>query len=338
MPTQTLPRELTLASEGVIAANGSGLMPLAPTLADFIPASEWTIDDAIETYNIDRWGLGYFGINDSGHVTISPAREAGATIDVMDVLKDAEEWNLRFPLVIRFQDLLRDRVMNLNKGFNDAIKETNYQGSYLGVFPIKVNQLREVVEEIEDAGRPFHYGLEAGSKPELFAALATHSDNESIIICNGYKDTAFIRTALVGNKLGKKVIMIAEKVEEVKSIIEVGREIGVKPIIGVRIRLAAKSTGIWSTSGGESAKFGRKKRMVKASPFSYWEPNSGYSFDQACYARGYALLCEAREDGPHRNSIHRCRRRVGRGLRWQPHELSFVHELYDGRIRRGYRL
>ena len=109
-------------------------MPLAPTLADFIPTSEWTIDDAIETYNIDRWGLGYFGINDKGHVTISPAREAGATIDVMDVLKDAEEWNLRFPLVIRFQDLLRDRVMNLNKGFNDAIKETNYQGQYFGVF------------------------------------------------------------------------------------------------------------------------------------------------------------------------------------------------------------
>ncbi len=226
------------------------------TLADFIPQSVWTIEDAVETYNIDRWGLGYFGINAKGHVTISPAREAGATIDVMDVLKDADEWNLRFPLVIRFQDLLRDRVMNLNKGFNDAIKEANYQGSYLGVFPIKVNQLREVVEEIEDAGRPFHYGLEAGSKPELFAALATHSDNESIIICNGYKDTAFIRTALLGNKLGKKVIMIAEKVEEVKSIIEVGREIGVKPIIGVRVRLAAKSTGIWATSGGESAKFG----------------------------------------------------------------------------------
>ena len=224
--------------------------------ADFISVSEWTIDDAIETYNIDRWGLGYFGINEKGNVTVSPLRDQGATMDIMEVIRDAEEWNLRFPLVIRFQDLLRDRVVGLNKAFNDSIKEQNYQGQYYGVFPIKVNQLREVVEEIEDAGRPFNYGLEAGSKPELFAALATHYNSEAVIICNGYKDTAFIRTALMGNKLGKRVIMIAEKVEEVKSIIEVGREIGVKPIIGVRIRLAAKSTGIWSTSGGESAKFG----------------------------------------------------------------------------------
>jgi len=232
--------------------NGNGMTPLNPPVSN----DDWTIDDAIETYNIDRWGLGYFGINEKGNVTVSPLRDQGAAIDLMDVLKDAEDWSLRFPLVIRFQDLLRDRVVGLNKAFNETIKEQNYQAGYFGVFPIKVNQLREVVEEIEDAGRPYSYGLETGSKPELFAGLATHYNNDAIIICNGYKDTAFIRTALLGNKLGKRVIMIAEKVEEVKSIIEIGREIGVKPIIGVRIRLAAKSTGIWATSGGESAKFG----------------------------------------------------------------------------------
>lgn len=226
------------------------------TAADFVPKGEWTIDDAIETYNIDRWGLGYFGINAQGNVTVAPLRNDGATLDIMDVIRDAEEWNLQFPLVIRFQDLLRDRVVGLNRAFSDTITEQNYQGRYYGVFPIKVNQLREVVEEIEDAGRPFNYGLEAGSKPELFAALTTHFNPEAIIICNGYKDAAFIRTALLGNKLGKKVIMIAEKVEEVKAIWEVANEIGVRPIIGVRIRLAAKSTGIWATSGGESAKFG----------------------------------------------------------------------------------
>jgi arginine decarboxylase len=257
LPTSLLSHEQQLASEREYAPTTNGhdsSRDLSP--ADFIPAPEWTIDDAVETYNIDRWGLGYFGINEKGNVTVSPLRDQGATMDIMEVIRDAEEWNLRFPLVIRFQDLLRDRVVGLNKAFADTIKEQNYQGQYFGVFPIKVNQLREVVEEIEDAGRPFNYGLEAGSKPELFAALATHHNPEAIIICNGYKDTAFIRTALMGNKLGKRVIMIAEKVEEVKSIIEVGREIGVKPIIGVRIRLAAKSTGIWSTSGGESAKFG----------------------------------------------------------------------------------
>ncbi len=256
LPERLLSHEQQLAPEREYVTTNGHDSSRDLTLADFLPKSEWTIEDAVETYNIDRWGLGYFGINEEGHVTISPARSAGATIDVMDVLKDAEEWGLQFPLVIRFQDLLRDRVINLNKAFADTIAEQNYRGSYFGVFPIKVNQLREVVEEIEDAGRPFNYGLEAGSKPELFAALATHQNSEAIIICNGYKDTAFIRTALLGNKLGKKVIMIAEKVEEVKSIVEVAREIGVKPVIGVRIRLAAKSTGIWSTSGGESAKFG----------------------------------------------------------------------------------
>ncbi len=257
LPEQLLSHEqqLTESREYVNGSNGHGpAHNLTPANSKTPP--DWTIEDAIETYNIDRWGLGYFGINAKGNVTVSPLREQGATMDIMDVISDASEWGLRFPLVLRFQDLLRDRVVKLNQAFAENIKEQNYQGQYLGVFPIKVNQLREVVEEIEDAGRPFNYGLEAGSKPELFAALATHTNPDAIIICNGYKDTAFIRTALMGNRLGKKVIMIAEKVEEVKAIVEVARELGVKPLIGVRIRLAAKSTGIWSTSGGESAKFG----------------------------------------------------------------------------------
>lgn len=257
MPEQLLSHEQVIEESREYAPHTNG-HDSAHTLtaADFKTSSEWTIDDAIETYNIDRWGLGYFGINDKGHVTVSPLRDQGATMDIMDVISDARDWGLQFPLVLRFQDLLRDRVVTLNRAFADSIKDQNYQAHYFGVFPIKVNQLREVVEEIEDAGRPFNYGLEAGSKPELFAALSTHTNPEAVIICNGYKDTAFIRTALMGNRLGKRVIMIAEKVEEVKAIIEVGRELGVKPIIGVRIRLAAKSTGIWSTSGGESAKFG----------------------------------------------------------------------------------
>ena len=221
-----------------------------------VPREAWTVEDSIETYKIDRWGLGYFSINERGNISVSPLREGGATIDIMDVINDAQQYNLRFPLVVRFQDLLRDRVVTLNKAFNDAIAESKYKGRYLGVFPIKVNQLREVVEEIEDAGRPFNYGLEAGSKPELFAALATHMNPEALIICNGYKDKAFIRTALLGNKLGKRVILIAEKVEEVRTIVEVGNEMGVRPTIGIRVRLASKSSGIWATSGGESAKFG----------------------------------------------------------------------------------
>ncbi|MEI8134938.1 MAG: biosynthetic arginine decarboxylase [bacterium] len=217
---------------------------------------DWTIEDAISTYSIDRWGLGYFSVNEIGNVTVSPLRQKGASIDIMKVLAEAPERGLRFPIVLRFQDLLRDRVEWLNRSFNDSIAEMKYNGKYCGVFPIKVNQLREVIDEIEDAGRPFNYGLEAGSKPELFAALATHKNPDALIICNGYKDNDFIRTALNGIRLGKKVIMIAEKLEEIKSILQNAREIGVEPWIGIRVRLAAKSSGIWATSGGESAKFG----------------------------------------------------------------------------------
>lgn len=219
-------------------------------------SNEWTIDDATNMYNVDRWGLGYFGINDAGHVTVSPMHDRGATIDIMDVIDQAQEQGLRFPLVLRFQDLLRDRVVSLNKAFTSAIADSGYKGRYLGVFPVKVNQLREVVEEILDAGRPFNFGIEAGSKAELHAALAIHEDPASLIVCNGYKDNRFIRTALLGNRLGKKVVLVAEKVEEVRTIAETARQMGIEPLIGIRIRLASKSAGIWATSGGESSKFG----------------------------------------------------------------------------------
>jgi arginine decarboxylase len=233
-----------MALTDTIISNGSSLV------------QDWTIEDAISSYNIDRWGLGYFSVNAKGNVSISPLKEKGASIDMMDVLADVKEAGLYFPVVVRFQDLLRDRVETLNRSFGDAITDNKYNGKYFGVFPIKVNQLREVVEEIEDAGRNYNFGLEAGSKPELFAALASHKNPEALIIGNGYKDAAFIRTAMIGRKLGKKVILIAEKLEEIKSILTIAAEMGVEPMIGIRIRLAAKSSGIWATSGGESAKFG----------------------------------------------------------------------------------
>ncbi len=174
----------------------------------------------------------------------------------MDVLEQAQAQGMKLPLVIRFQDILHDRVRALNEAFREAIEELGYRGHYRGVYPVKVNQLREVVEEILDAGRPYHYGIEAGSKPELYAALALHEDPESLIICNGYKDPAFVRLALIGVRLGKKVIIVAEKVEEIRMIIEVARELDVEPMIGVRVRLVTRGSGIWATSSGEDAKFG----------------------------------------------------------------------------------
>jgi arginine decarboxylase len=217
----------------------------------------WTVEDARDLYMIDRWGGGYFGVSPDGKMTVAPLQGRGRTVAIPDVVKMAiEDEGLKTPMVIRFQDMLHHRVRVLNEAFNRAISENKYRGTYRGVFPIKVNQLREVVEEILDAGRPFHYGIEVGSKPEMYAGLAVHTDNDSLIVCNGYKDDAFIRTALMGRKLGKKVILIAEKLSEVRSICRIAKEMSVEPLIGVRVRLVTKGAGKWAESGGEHAKFG----------------------------------------------------------------------------------
>lgn len=217
---------------------------------------EWGVDDSVELYMIDRWGGGYFHVAPNGEMTVAPLQQKGIAVPIIDVVREAQSMSLSTPLLIRFQDLLRHRVETLNRAFNRAITEQNYRGSYRGVFPLKVNQLREVVEEILDAGRPFHHGIEVGSKPEIFAGLAVHTDPESLIICNGYKDRNYIRTALIGRKLGKKIIIVAEKVSEVEMITQIATELGVEPWIGLRVRLLSKGAGKWATSGGEHAKFG----------------------------------------------------------------------------------
>jgi len=217
---------------------------------------DWDIESAIATYNVDGWGGGYFTVNAEGNVIAKPLQENGGSINLLEVVNEARKRGLSFPLVIRFQDLLRHRVESVNLAFHNAITEFGYRGQYRGVFPIKVNQLREVIEEIVDAGQQFHFGLEAGSKPELVAALAMHKDAESLIICNGYKDQAFIRIALLGRKLGKLVVIVVEKLEELEQTIKAAKEVGVEPVIGIRVRLHSKGSGKWSPSGGEHAKFG----------------------------------------------------------------------------------
>jgi arginine decarboxylase len=213
-------------------------------------------EDAISLYNVDRWGEGYFNVNRKGNVVVLPNRSNDQKIDLMEIVAEAKKRKLGFPLTVRFHDLLRDRVETINKAFADAIETMGYRNVYRGVFPIKVNQLREVVEEIVDAGKQWHFGIEAGSKPELMAALAFHEDLESLIVCNGYKDTAFVRTALLGRKLGKSVILVVEKLEELTHILKVSAQMQIEPLIGVRVRLLSKGAGKWATSGGENAKFG----------------------------------------------------------------------------------
>src|SRR3989440_8106363 len=219
-------------------------------------SAPWVVQDARNLYNINRWGAKYFDINEAGRVIAKPLQQAGAAVDLTDVIEEAKARGLRFPVLIRFQDILRHRVECINMAFRNAITEFNYQARYRGVFPIKVNQLREVVEEILDAGKPFDFGLEVGSKPELFAGLALQDQSGGLIICNGYKDTSFIKMALMGIKLGKTVIMVVEKLEELRQIINVSKQFGVEPLIGIRARLLSKGAGKWSESGGENAKFG----------------------------------------------------------------------------------
>jgi len=224
----------------------------------------WDINAARNLYNIHRWGAKYFDINDEGHVVARPQQESGTAVVIADVIEEAKARGLKFPVLIRFQDILRHRVESINQAFRNSITEFNYQGRYRGVFPIKVNQLREVVEEILDAGKAFDFGLEVGSKPELFAGLALQNQLGSLIVCNGYKDVEFIKMALLGIKLGKKVIMVVEKLEELRQIISVSRQLGVEPQLGIRAKLLSKGAGKWAESGGENAKFGLSTAEILA--------------------------------------------------------------------------
>ncbi len=218
-------------------------------------SSAWSVEKSEELYGFKRWGAGHYSVDAGGCVCVQPCAD-GRTIRLLDVINEARGMGLKAPMVIRFQDLLHHRVVQLNEMFNNAIKQEGYKGEYRGVFPIKVNQLREVIDEIIAAGKDFNYGLEAGSKPELLIALAMHEGNQRLIICNGYKDHDYIRIALLGRKLGKKVILVVEQLSELDDIIRLAAETGVKPMIGFRAKLQTRGEGKWALSTGDNAKFG----------------------------------------------------------------------------------
>lgn len=217
----------------------------------------WSKEEADDVYHISRWGDGYFDINDQGHLCVLPSQdETGPRIDISEVLEEMKAQNIPLPIVVRFHDILRSHVKVINETFRDVIKEAGYQGKYAGVYPIKVNQMREVVEEIVDAGAPYDFGLEAGSKPELLSVLAYNDNLNALTILNGYKDEDYLRLALLGNKLGRKCIVVIEKFSELHKILKLAREMNVEPMIGLRAKMAIKGSGKWSDSGGEKAKFG----------------------------------------------------------------------------------
>ena len=219
------------------------------------PPIPWTPQEAEEYYGFKRWGASHFSVDEEGFLNVHPMGDQ-RRIRIIDIVKEAESLGLHAPLTIRVQDLLRSRVIRLNEAFRAAIRDEGYDGRYQGVFPIKVNQLREVVEEILDAGEQYDYGLEAGSKPELLIALALLESKKSLLVCNGYKDEEYIRLALMGRRLGRNTVIVVEQLEEVDQIIRLAREAGVVPAIGFRVKLTTTGEGKWAKSTGESAKFG----------------------------------------------------------------------------------
>lgn len=215
----------------------------------------WDISESAKLYGINDWGMGHFSISKSGNLLVHPLADS-RSIDIVDIVKEARSMGLTTPLTIRVQDLLRNRVERLNKAFAKSIKDENYDGCYRGVFPIKTNQLREVVEEILDAGEDYQYGIEAGSKGELMLAMALHNSEKSLLICNGYKDDEYIRLALNGIKIGKPIFIVVEQLSEIDSIIRISKKENVVPNIGLRVKLNIAGEGKWAASVGENAKFG----------------------------------------------------------------------------------
>ncbi|AEP31437.1 biosynthetic arginine decarboxylase [Brumicola nitratireducens] len=218
---------------------------------------EWSIEDAERVYGVSSWGGGYFKIGENGNIQVSPdPKNPNIRIDFKSVVDEIAQEGIQFPVVIRFHDILRSQVVGINECFNQVIADAKYKGKYNGVYPIKVNQTREVVEEIVDAGAPYDYGLEAGSKSELLAVLAYNTNANSLTILNGYKDEEFIRLSLLGRKLGRKVVVVIEKYSELHLLIRISKELNIEPIIGLRSKMTALGKGKWQGSSGDRAKFG----------------------------------------------------------------------------------
>lgn len=227
-----------------------------------MPMKHWTIQDAATLYGVREWGNGYFGINSKGHLEVAPTQDENLVADVHEIVQHLRRKGIRTPLTLRFPQILADRVEEVNEAFRKAIREFGYEGSYQGVFPVKTNQTKEVVEELVKAGHKYRYGLEAGSKPELMIALNMELHPEALVLCNGYKDETFIRMALLARKAGRNVLITVEKMTELPLILKVAKELDVEPLIGLRAKLNAQGSGKWETSAGDHAKFGLTTREL----------------------------------------------------------------------------
>lgn len=216
---------------------------------------KWTIEDSKELYNIGGWGTSYFGINDKGDVYVTPCKD-NTQIDLRDIMDELALRDINAPVLLRFPDILDNRIEKTASCFQKAKEEYGYKGENFVIYPIKVNQMQPVVEEIISHGKKFNLGLEAGSKPELHAVIAVQAQSDSLIICNGYKDESYIELALLAQKMGKRIFIVVEKLNELDIIAKVASKLNVKPNIGIRIKLASSGSGKWAESGGDASKFG----------------------------------------------------------------------------------
>ncbi len=216
---------------------------------------KWRIEDSAELYNINGWGLKYFSINDKGHVAVTP-REGYASVDLKELMDELQVRDVTAPVLLRFPDILDNRIEKISKCFQQAADEYGYTSKNFIIYPIKVNQMRPVVEEIVSHGKKFNIGLEAGSKPELHAVLAINTDKNSLIICNGYKDENYIELALLAQKMGRRIFLVVEKLNELRLIADISKRLKIRPNIGIRIKLASSGSGKWEESGGDGSKFG----------------------------------------------------------------------------------
>ena len=216
---------------------------------------KWRIEDSEELYNITGWGTSYFGINDKGHVVVTPRRD-GVAVDLKELVDELQLRDVAAPTFVRFPDILDNRIEKMSSCFKQAAEEYGYKAENFIIYPIKVNQMRPVVEEIISHGKKFNLGLEAGSKPELHAVIAVNTDSDSLIVCNGYKDESYIELALLAQKMGKRIFLVVEKMNELKLIAKMAKQLNVQPNIGIRIKLASSGSGKWEESGGDASKFG----------------------------------------------------------------------------------
>lgn len=219
------------------------------------PSDRWTVADARDLYDIDRWGKGYFSISEPGHVLVHPTKEPHRFVDLKELVDTLVLRGIDPPLLLRFPQILGRQLTEMRQVFDDAIRDHNYQGSYRCVYPIKVNQQRQVVEEIYRLGRQYGFGLEAGSKPELLAVMAI-ADNDTPIICNGFKDDEYIELCMLARKVGRNITPVVEKYTELDLILQKAEKLGVRPSVGIRIKLASRGAGRWKSSGGYRSKFG----------------------------------------------------------------------------------